>query len=77
VTSLADLAGQVLPFEFSGEGDDAKLCFVGSNGLLGVEKVTFSFSGSVVSYDGKGGQSSSEVNASGSGIAHAATPDGQ
>lgn len=83
VTSLADLAGRELPFEFSGDGDDFNLCFVGSNGLLGVERgtvrfdsvdgttVTFSFSGSFTLYDGEGGQSPSEVSASGQGTAHA------
>ncbi|HVH28358.1 MAG TPA: hypothetical protein VM818_16450 [Vicinamibacterales bacterium] len=85
VTSGAYLAGKELPFEFTGDGDDFNLCFVGSNGLLGVESgtvrfdavegttVTFSFSGSFVLYDGEGGQSSSEMRASGSGVAHLAT----
>ena len=36
-------------------------------------KVTFSFSGSFVIYDGEGGRAPSEVNASGHGIAHAVT----
>ncbi|HSC25782.1 MAG TPA: hypothetical protein VLD67_00825 [Vicinamibacterales bacterium] len=84
VTSLRDLNGMELPFEFSGDGDDANLCFVGSNGLLGVErgtvrfgavegtKLAFTFSGSFVLYDGVGGQSPSEVSAMGSGIAHVA-----
>jgi hypothetical protein len=81
VTALADLAGRELPFEFSGDGDDFNLCFVGSQGLLGVEegavkfaavegdRVTFSFSGSFIRYDGEGGESSTPVSASGSGIA--------
>jgi hypothetical protein len=81
VKSVADLAGRELPFEFTGDGDDFNLCFVGSGGLLGVEqgtvkfgavdgtKVTFSFSGSFVPYDGEGNESPA-VNASGSGIAH-------
>ena len=81
VSSVADLAGKELPFEFTGDGDDFNLCFVGSNGLLGVEHgtvriaavngtdVTFTFSGSFVLYDGQGGRSSSEVSASGGGIA--------
>ena len=81
VTSLADLNGKELPFEFSGDGDDANLCFVGSNGLLGVNtgtvrfasvegaKVTFSFSGTFTVYDGEGGESPTPVSASGSGTA--------
>jgi hypothetical protein len=81
ITSVADLAGEELPFEFSGDGDDFNLCFVGSNGLLGVENgtlrfdtvegttVAFSFSGSFGLYDGEGGQAPSEVRASGSGVA--------
>ena len=74
-----------MPFEFPGDGDNHNLCFVGSNGRLGVErgtvrftvvdrtKVSFSFSGSFI-YDGSGGQSRSEVSASGSGTAHVDTP---
>jgi hypothetical protein len=78
----AGLAGQELPFECSGDGDDANLCFVGSNGFLGVETgtvrltavdaatVTFTFSSSFAVYDGQGGQSPTEIGASGSGTAH-------
>ena len=85
VTSLEDLAGREVPFEFSGDGDDFNLCFVGSDGLLGVERgtvrfdsvdgatVKFSFSGSFIRYDGEGGQSSSAVSASGQGTARAVT----
>jgi hypothetical protein len=85
VTSLADLEGRELPFEFTGDGDDFNLCFVGSNGLLGVEtgtvrfadvegtNVAFSFSGSFAVYDGEGGQASSPVDASGAGMAQAVT----
>ena len=80
VLSAQDLAGQELPFEFSGDGDDYNLCFVGSDGLLGVDsgtvrfsavegsKVTFSFSGNFVLYDGVGGEKPG-VTASGSGVA--------
>ena len=83
VTTLADLSGKELPFEFSGDGDDANLCFVGSNGLLGVDtgtvriasvegsKVTFTFSGTFTLYDGEGGESPTPITASGSGIAYA------
>lgn len=81
VTTLAHLAGRELPFEFSGDGDDFNLCFVGSQGLLGVEqgtvkfaavegdRVTFSFSGRFVRYDGEGGESSTAISASGGGTA--------
>jgi hypothetical protein len=86
VTTLSALAGKELPFEFTGDGDEANLCFVGSNGLLGVEdgtvrfgaiegtKVTFSFSGVFVLYDGKGETEIPVVEASGHGVAHAMTP---
>ena len=84
ITSLEDFAGKELPFEFTGDGDDANLCFIGSNGLLGVEagtvqftavagdKVTFTFSGSFKVYDGQGGESAAAIDASGSGTARAA-----
>jgi hypothetical protein len=35
VKRVEDLAGKRLPVEFSGDGDDANLCFVGTEGLLG------------------------------------------
>jgi len=85
VESLADLTGRELPFEFSGDGDDFNLCFVGTNGLLGVQtgtvrftsvdgnKVKFSFTGDFVVYDGEGGESTVPVRASGTGTAHAET----
>lgn len=81
ISSLSDLNGRELPFEFSGDGDDANLCFVGSNGLLGVERgtvqftavegtsVTFSFSGTFTIYDGEGGQAPTAISASGQGVA--------
>ena len=84
IESLADLAGTELPFEFSGDGDDANLCFVGSNGLLGVKagtvrfttaeatKAEFSFSGSFTVFDGQGGESAAPVDASGTGTARVA-----
>jgi hypothetical protein len=83
VTTLADLNGRELPFEFTGDGDDANVCFVGSHGLLGVDegtvrfgpvtgtKVTFAFSGRFTRYDGEGGQDDAPVAASGGGVAHA------
>src|SRR5688572_24288850 len=84
VTALAHLSGKELPFEFSGDGDDFNLCFVGSNGLLGVEQGTvrftangdqlaFTFSGRFRTFDGQGGESSSATSASGSGTASIGT----
>jgi hypothetical protein len=79
--SLADLSGREVPFEFSGDGDDFNLCFVGSNGLLGVDSgtvkfgavsgnsIAFTFAGTFVRYDGEGGESAPNVRASGSGTA--------
>ena len=81
IESTSDLIGKELPFEFSGDGDDANLCFVGSDGLLGVKegtvrftaaegnKVSFTFSGSFIVYDGQGGESPNAVDASGTGTA--------
>ena len=81
VSAIGDLTGRELPFEFTGDGDDFNLCFVGSNGLLGVEdgtvkfgavsgtSVQFTFSGNFVRYDGEGGESAPNVRASGSGTA--------
>lgn len=80
VSSLDDLEGRELPFEFTGDGDDFNLCFVGSEGLLGVDtgtvkftgvsgsSVTFSFSGTFDRFDGEGGEAGN-VRASGSGTA--------
>jgi hypothetical protein len=78
VANLAQLSGKELPFEFTGDGDDFNLCFVGSNGLLGVEhgtvrftvngdQLTFTFSGRFRTFDGKGGESSLSTPASGRG----------
>ena len=81
VRQPADLTGRELPFEFTGDGDDFNLCFVGSNGLLGVERgtvrfdavqgdtVTFSFTGAFARYDGEGNESPGPINASGRGAA--------
>ena len=81
VRTVSDLAGREIPFEFSGDGDDFNLCFVGSSGLLGVERgtvrfasvdgtsVTFAFTGDFVRYDGEGGESVGTISASGSGTA--------
>jgi hypothetical protein len=85
VSSLADLAGQRLAIEFTGDGDDANLCFVGTDGLLGAEnawvrfesvegdRVAFSFSGQFLSFDGRGEREPRAASASGSGTARVAT----
>jgi hypothetical protein len=84
VKTVADLAGRELPFEFSGDGDDFNLCFVGTDGLLGVESgtvrfgtvdgtnVSFSFDGTFVLYDGAGSEKPG-IAASGGGVAHLET----
>lgn len=80
VSDIKQLSGRELPLEFTGDGDDFNLCFVGSNGLLGVEQgtvrftvngdqVAFTFSGSFRTYDGEGGESPAATAASGSGTA--------
>jgi hypothetical protein len=81
VNSPAELSEKEVAFDFTGDGDDHNLCFVGSKGLLGVEKgtvtfgrvhggaIAFTFSGDFKRYDGKGGESESAVHASGSGTA--------
>ncbi|HEV8397188.1 MAG TPA: hypothetical protein VGQ37_23055 [Vicinamibacterales bacterium] len=81
VNSPVELSEKEVPFEFSGDGDDRNLCFVGSKGLLGVEKgtvkfgrvfggaIAFTFSGDFKRFDGEGGESESTVHASGSGTA--------
>jgi hypothetical protein len=63
VKSAEDLAGRRLPVEFSGDGDDANLCFVGTDGLLGAreawvtieavdgDRARFSMSGEFERYD--------------------------
>ena len=62
----ADLAGQRLRVDFTGDGDDANLCFVGMNGLAGAEeawvtidsvkgdRVSFTMSGTFTIYDENG-----------------------
>ena len=76
---LEDLSGQRLAVEFSGDGDDANLCFPGMNGLLGAreawvtidsiddDRVRFSMSGSFELFDEEG--ASSELVASAAGTA--------
>jgi hypothetical protein len=63
VKRIEDLVGKRLPVEFSGDGDDANLCFVGTEGLLGArdawvtieavdgDRARFSMSGEFERYD--------------------------
>ena len=81
VTVVQQLVGRDLPFEFTGDGDDFNLCFVGLGGLFGVEQgtvhisavngasVAFTFSGRFVVYDGQGGEAPLPVQATGRGVA--------
>lgn len=75
----ADLAGRRLEIDFSGDGDDANLCFVGMGGLAGAEeawvtidslngdRVAFSVTGTFRIYDENG--EGPVKSANGSGIA--------
>ena len=81
VNSPVELSDKAVPLEFSGDGDDRNLCFIGAKGLLGVEQGTvtfgrvyggaigFTFSGDFKRYDGEGGESDSAVRVTGSGTA--------
>ncbi|HEV8397187.1 MAG TPA: hypothetical protein VGQ37_23050 [Vicinamibacterales bacterium] len=81
VNSPVELSEKEVLFEFSRDGDDRNLCFVGSKGLLAVEKgtvkfgrvfggaIAFTFTGDFKRFDGEGGESASTVHASGSGTA--------
>jgi len=63
VRRAEDLAGRRFPVEFGGDGDEANLCFTGTNGLLGAReawvtidsvrdgRVTFRMSGEFDLYD--------------------------
>ncbi len=67
VSGPEDLPGKRLQVEFSGDGDDANLCFLGMNGLMGAEsawvtidavdgdRIEFTMAGSFRLYDGDGG----------------------
>ena len=66
VREPADLVGQTLRVDFSGDGDDANFCFVGMGGLAGAEdawvkidavdgdRVAFSMRGTFKIYDENG-----------------------
>ena len=85
IGGAAELVGQALPVEFSGDGDDANLCFVGTNGLLGAEAVTltidavdgdratFTMSGQFQRYDEEGNATPVQASASGTALVETTT----
>ncbi len=85
VAEVAELVGQQLIVEFSGDGDDANLCFVGTEGLLGAEaaaltihsvagdRAEFTMTGRFLRYDEEG--NSTPVDASAKGAARIADAD--
>lgn len=87
VGGAAELVGQSLPVEFSGDGDDANLCFVGTNGLLGAEAATltidavdgerarFTMSGQFQRYDEEGNPTPVQASASGTALVDTTTDD--
>ncbi len=80
VRQPSDLAGQRLRVDFSGDGDDANLCFAGMGGLAGAEdawvtiesvsgnSVSFSMSGTFRVYDERGDGPVVTANASGTAV---------
>ena len=80
VKSPADLVGQRLRVDFSGDGDDANFCFVGMNGLAGAEdawvtftsvgdgRASFSMSGWFKIYDERGEGSVASAAAKGTAV---------
>lgn len=83
VRSAADLEGQRLRVDFSGDGDDANLCFVGMNGLAGAEeawitiksvkgdRVSFTMSGTFTVYDENGDGVKTTAKGSGTAVLRA------
>jgi hypothetical protein len=82
VRGPADLVGQRLRVDFSGDGDDANFCFVGMGGLAGAEdawvkidsvdgnRVTFSMTGTFKIYDENGDGPVKAASAAGTAILH-------
>jgi hypothetical protein len=80
VHAPADLVGQSLRVDFTGDGDDANFCFVGMGGLAGAEdasitiqsvkgdRVTFSMTGTFKIYDQNGEGPVRSATASGTAI---------
>lgn len=83
VRAAEDLAGQRLRVDFTGDGDDANLCFVGMNGLAGAEeawvtidsvkgdRVSFTMSGTFMIYDENGDGAMTNASASGTAVLRA------
>ena len=77
VQEAADLTGERLKIDFSGDGDDANFCFVGMEGLAGAEeawvtidsvngdRVSFSMQGTFKIYDENGDGPVKTASASG------------
>lgn len=80
IREAADLAGQRLRIDFTGDGDDANFCFVGMGGLAGAEeawvtfesvsgdRVTFTMSGTFRIYDENGDGPVKQATASGTAV---------
>jgi hypothetical protein len=80
VHAPADLVGQRMKVDFTGDGDDANFCFVGMGGLAGAEdawitiqsvtgsRVTFSMKGTFKIYDENGNGPIKSATASGTAI---------
>jgi hypothetical protein len=80
VKTPADLVGERLKVDFTGDGDDANFCFVGMGGLAGAEdawvtiesvsgnRVTFAMSGTFTIYDQKGGEVVKTATAKGTAV---------
>lgn len=80
VGKAADLVGERLRVDFSGDGDDRNFCFAGMDGLAGAEeawvtiesvtgdRVTFSMSGTFTIYDQQGGEIVKSATAKGTAV---------
>lgn len=85
VHSPADLVGQRMRVDFTGDGDDANFCFAGMGGLAGAEeawvtiqsvsedRVTFSMTGTFKIYDENGEGPIRTATASGTAVLRSET----
>ena len=85
VHSPADLVGQRMRVDFTGDGDDANFCFTGMGGLAGAEeawvtiqsvsedRVTFSMTGTFKIYDENGEGPIRTATASGTAVLRSET----